>query len=201
MLDIEPLTVVRLRGELKKRGLPTDGLKAILIERLRASLQHEGVNPPSQAVPLTNPLNHAGTISEPVRTQDCAAVELSNPTVEREGAEEGNPRSEVNMSTDIHKVLESQHVSQDDKRPFHETSGLILELQADRELVSETQCTKRQRGRREQCEPSSKLHTVDDRLHLRPSSPSLGIENHAHVTGPPDAKTEEMVSTYEPLWM
>jgi hypothetical protein len=41
MIELTKLTVASLRGELKKRGHSTDGLKAALIQRLRAVLEDE----------------------------------------------------------------------------------------------------------------------------------------------------------------
>ena len=38
-LDVASLKVAELRDELKKRGLPTQGVKAVLAERLNEALQ------------------------------------------------------------------------------------------------------------------------------------------------------------------
>jgi len=39
--DLNKLKVPELRAELQKRGLDTKGVKAILIERLKAALEEE----------------------------------------------------------------------------------------------------------------------------------------------------------------
>ena len=55
MVEPKRLKVVELRAELKRRGLATDGLKAVLVDRLQAALDEEEFGLGAEVAPAPSP--------------------------------------------------------------------------------------------------------------------------------------------------
>lgn len=199
MFDINRLTVEGLRGELRNRGLPTDGLKATLMERLTACLTHQGTRHLSKVNPMDISPEYGGAISQPASQPAFATVKPSNRTNEEgETAGKGNPKTGVGMSTEMQLDQESENAERGDQSSFHVTNDTSLDLQAGCDLLSESQFTKRQSGREDK--PRKKHRAVDDRLHPR-ASPCLSTDSHSRDDDLHHAKTDDNVSAREPLWM
>ena len=91
MIDIKNLTVARLRYELKRRGLPTDGLKATLIQRFTAVIEEES----AASLASDMPDSCRDTIS-PARcspTRATSAAALSSDWSKNRGAKPENPKT------------------------------------------------------------------------------------------------------------
>ena len=56
MVEPKKLKVVELRAELKRRGLATDGLKAVLVDRLQAALDEEEFGLSAEVAPAPSPV-------------------------------------------------------------------------------------------------------------------------------------------------
>ena len=133
-------------------------------------------------------------MSQPASQPAFATVKPSNGTNEEgETAGKGNPKTGVDMSTEMQLDQEPENAERGDQSSFHVTNDTSQDLQAGCDLVSESQFTKRQSGREDK--PRKKQRAADDRLHPR-ASPCLSTDDDLHHT-----KTDEDLSAREPLWM
>ena len=91
MVDIKNLTVARLRYELKRRGLPTDGPKATLIQRFTAVIEEETAASLASDVPDTCRDTISPARCSPTRATSAAA--LSSDWSKNRGAKPENPKT------------------------------------------------------------------------------------------------------------
>ena len=98
MSDYDKLTVVRLREELVKRGLPKTGLKAVLVQRLQeADTQSEGADSPPEKTSREAP-------SQDDRTEELITQPTQTPAV---GLEDALRRSNPIASDDAPRAFEA----------------------------------------------------------------------------------------------
>lgn len=128
--DVKKMKVAELRAALEKRGLPTDGLKSDLINRLQARLDEEEFGMIDMGITASSETTTAATAAAPV-VESSAVVEATTTSKKTVAPleEELPKKSEGVTTTTITKTVEpavavtSTVKAQDNTAPTGESKG------------------------------------------------------------------------------
>eukprot|EP00979_Chaetoceros_neogracilis_P010365 scaffold2455_cov212-Chaetoceros_neogracile.AAC.19 len=136
-MDLTKMKVIELREALAKRTLPTDGLKADLVNRLQARLDEEEFGMDEEiAAPKTSPSNVKESTAAPTDT----AVKTANV--------ETKIQKEVTEKESVKSIPKPHIIEETSETVIEETSDTVIEEISD--TVEETAKTKED-------EPKTKL--------------------------------------------
>ncbi|XP_073811133.1 uncharacterized protein [Musca autumnalis] len=201
LANLDKMKVVDLRNELQSRGLDTKGVKAVLVERLRAHL--EGEVPPSPGTPGRRSRRTRSMTRSPSPSPVKKNAEVLE-TLEEEEAVSGHevkelpktPEKEVDRPTEstpenkdenTHEVEKLSSNTPETEAHDKQTNGAneASESEANRSLAEKT--TEEKENEKEEVEPEDKKEEIESEASAKENEENVEKE----VSSPKPCKESE----------